>query len=312
MISNSNEKEARHGSIKLRSGPSGIHLFNRASGLNVLIDEITPPETIWAPAPRQVSIALTNACDLACSYCYAPKMHANLAYNSLVSWLDELDCNGTIGIGFGGGEPTLYPRFADICAHATQNTGLAVTFTTHGHHLDNALLARIKGNVNFVRVSMDGVGTTYERLRGRQFHLLSERLVALKEIAPFGINYVVNSDTIPDIEKAAIFAEQMGASEFLLLPESKVNGIGGIDAPTLNLLRAWINRYTGRPRLSVSESSAEGMPVCNPFEKEGGLRGYAHINAKGLLMRTSYDENGILIGTDGILSALNQLKKQRE
>ena len=101
----------------MRLGPSGIHLFDRASGLNLLIDEFVPPETVWAAAPRQVSIALTNTCDLACSYCFAPKTRATLAFDRIVAWLDELDPNGTMGVGFGGGEPTLYRRFADLCAH---------------------------------------------------------------------------------------------------------------------------------------------------------------------------------------------------
>lgn len=59
--------------VKLRVGPDGLHLFDRRTGLNMLFDEIEAPEEQWSRAPRQVSIALTNACDLACSFCYAPK-----------------------------------------------------------------------------------------------------------------------------------------------------------------------------------------------------------------------------------------------
>jgi hypothetical protein len=90
---------------KVRLGPDGIHLYGRGSGANLLIGEIVPPRSMWAAAPRQVSIALTNSCDLACSYCFAPKTHASLAFDRIVSWLKELDANGTIGVGFGGGEP---------------------------------------------------------------------------------------------------------------------------------------------------------------------------------------------------------------
>ena len=63
--------------IKVRSGPAGIQLFNRVTGLNILLDEIEIPPESWASAPRHVSIALTNACDLACPYCYAPKAPHN-------------------------------------------------------------------------------------------------------------------------------------------------------------------------------------------------------------------------------------------
>src|SRR6185369_2245660 len=118
-------------------------------------------------------------------------------------------------------------------------TGLAVTFTTHGHHLDDALLARLKGHVHFVRISMDGIGATYERLRGRSFAVMEKRLSAIKEVVPFGVNYVVNSDTIPEIEAATAFAERAGASEFLLLPEQPVGERDGIDDATALRLRAW-------------------------------------------------------------------------
>ena len=293
---------------RMRLGPDGIHLFARASGANLLIGEIVPPESMWTAAPRQVSIALTNACDLSCSYCFAPKTPASLAFDRVVSWLDELDANGTIGVGFGGGEPTLYRRFADLCAHTSKNTGLAVTFTTHGHHLDETLLAQLKGNVHFVRVSIDGIGPTYERLRGRSFDALAERLAALREITPFGINYVVNSSTLPDIDSAAGFSQRVGASEFLLLPEQAVNGRGGITAETIQMLRGWVASYSGGIRLAVSEKGAGGMPTSDPFEKENGLLAYAHIDATGVLQENSYAQHGVRIDSKGVLVALAELR----
>jgi MoaA/NifB/PqqE/SkfB family radical SAM enzyme len=299
-----------HENIKVRLGPSGLHIFNGVSGLNILVDEFLPPEAAWAAAPRQVSIALTNSCDLDCSYCFAPKTGATLEFDRVVSWLHELDANGTMSVGFGGGEPTLYPRFTTLCAHAVRNTGLGVTFTTHGHHLDDAMLAALKGNVHFIRVSMDGMNATYERLRGRPFNALRERLSAIRDVVPFGINYVVNSDTLPDIDAAAAFAEKAGASEFLLLPERPVNGQGGITHDTARALRDWVGRHSGKMRLAVSEKDAEGMPTCNPFVNETGLRAYAHVDAHGLLKHTSYDSEGAAIGPDGVMSALAQLEYQ--
>lgn len=224
-----------------------------------------------------------------------------------MAWLDELDTHGTVGVGFGGGEPTLYPKFTDLCAYASRKTGLAVTFTTHGHHLSDTMLAELKGNVHFIRVSMDGIDSTYERLRGRPFNTLRQRLSAIRGIAPFGINYVINSDTLPDIDAAANFAYKAGASEFLLLPEQPINEQGGITEATAEGLQAWVGRYLGGMRLAVSEKGAEYLSTCNPFEKETGLRAYAHIDAQGVLKHTSYDRKGVAIGTSGIMSALVQL-----
>jgi sulfatase maturation enzyme AslB (radical SAM superfamily) len=94
--------------VKMRAGPSGMQIFHRTSGLNILLDEISVPQALWATSPRYVSVALTNACDLACPYCYAPKDSAALDVERVVGWLSELDVNGCLGVGFGGGEPTLY------------------------------------------------------------------------------------------------------------------------------------------------------------------------------------------------------------
>jgi hypothetical protein len=66
--------------LKYRIGPSGVHLFNRTTGLNILIDEIKLPCDRWSAAPRQISVALTNACELQCPYCYAPKVAATLEF----------------------------------------------------------------------------------------------------------------------------------------------------------------------------------------------------------------------------------------
>ncbi|WP_408376205.1 radical SAM protein [Paraburkholderia sp. RL18-085-BIA-A] len=99
--------------MKSRSGPDGVHIFDRRTGLNILFDEVSVDQPKWATAPRQVSVALTNLCDLNCSYCYAPKHRAALATEKVLSWLEELDSEGCLGVGFGGGEPTLHPDFPE-------------------------------------------------------------------------------------------------------------------------------------------------------------------------------------------------------
>ena len=297
---------------KVRIGPAGVHIFDRSTGLNILVDEVKTNESEWSLAPRQVSIALTNACELSCPYCYAPKRPASLDFCLLTTWLEELDENGCLGIGFGGGEPTLYRQFSEICRFAAENTNLAVTFTTHGHNLDEGLIARLNGRVHFLRISMDGVGPTYEALRGRPFSSLLHRIRIAKSLAPFGINYVVNKQTIADLDRAISIAVNLGASEFLLLPEKPVNSQGGIDDCTLENLREWIECYSGRIPLTISEANASGISVANPFANESGLRGFAHIDARGLLKRTSYDIGGQPIGASGVIGALSLLNEEKD
>ena len=167
MRASTNDHQADH--WKLRCGPSGLHVFNRTTGLNVLIDEIPVLASLQSRAPRQISIALTNRCDLACAHCYAPKSRDELRFDVVTQWLAELDAHGALGVGFGGGEPTLYPEFERLCQHAARETRLSVSFTTHGHHIDDVLAEGLRGSVHFVRVSMDGVGATYQLIRRRSF-----------------------------------------------------------------------------------------------------------------------------------------------
>lgn len=297
---------------KVRVGPSGVHLFDRETGLNVLLDEIQAPPDSWATAPRQVSVALTNACDLACPHCYAPKNPAALDFRRLTGWLNELDANGCLGVGFGGGEPTLYRRFPELCRYTARNTGLAVTFTTHAHHLTDALVAGLAGSIHFVRVSMDGVGPTYEALRGRPFEALCRRLETVGALAPFGINFVVNARTLPDLDAATELAAEMGAVEFLLLPEQPVRGSGGINSTATQALQRWVSLYRGAVPLAVSEAGADGLPTCDPLASETGLRAYAHIDASSVLKRSSFENDGVTIDNNGVMQALSVLRSCQE
>jgi len=302
----------RSSDVKFRQGAAGLHVFDRIRGINLLVDELRFPPIQWAKAPRFVSIALTNACDLECRYCYAPKIHAVLDQERLRSWLIELDENGCLGIGFGGGEPLLYPSFLSLCRFAERNTGMAVSFTTHGHHLDDDLLAELKGCVHFVRISMDGIGATYELHRGRSFSALLGRLEKLSGLAPFGINYVVNSKSLPELDEAVRLAAEVGASEFLLLPERPTSRTGGIDRCCAETLKAWIQAYRGSVRLTIGQGSSHGLPICDPLESEQGLDAYCHIDASAAIKRTSYDLVGVTIGTCRLMSSLQILRDSKE
>lgn len=295
---------------KLRPSPAGLHLFDRLSGLNVLMDEIQVPAALHARAPRQVSVALTNRCELACDHCYAPKSPDTLERNVLLRWLKEFDVQGALGVGFGGGEPTLYPDFDKLCQMVARETQLSVTFTTHGHNVRAELAERLRGSVHFIRVSMDGVGATYEAIRGRSFSDLIARLKHVRAISPFGINIVINERTMPDLNDAAATAADHGACELLLLPQVAVRDVSAATQRTLSSLRHWVDSYKGPLKLCVNEASSDGFPVCDPLAQERGLRAYAHIDAAGVLKPSSYHAVGIPIGEGSVLQALDQLAQQ--
>lgn len=294
--------------IKVRIGPDGVHLFDRRSGLNVLFDEAHAPEHRWSPAPRQVSIALTNACDLKCGFCYAPKHPAVLDVDRVVVWARELDAEGCLGIGFGGGEPTLYRRLPQLCRTIAQTTSLAVTLTTHGHRWSSEFVEQLRGSVHFVRVSVDGVGRTYEKVRDRSFDDLLQRLEMIGEAFSVGINCVVNQRTLPELDAVAALAADVGAAELLLLLEQPTASTPGANADVAAGLREWIRGHQGSVPLATGERDADGLPTARPLPGEVGLRSYAHIDAAGNLRATSYSSHKVPIDDRGVLAALKKLR----
>lgn len=301
-----------NGRNKTRLGPDGVHCFNRKTGLNILLDEISVPKELWSKAPRHVSIALTNACDLSCSHCYAPKYKAILDFDLLKIWLSDLDRHGCIGVGFGGGEPTLYPKFTELCEFVANETNLALTMTTHGQRLTRKIKKTISKNMNFVRVSMDGVNSTYEAIRGRPFREFIENVNLLRELGPFGINFVVNRQTVEDLTDAVQLAEDVDASEFLLLPEVALGRGVNIDTKTKCMMEEWILNYRGKMRLAISENCSDQISICNPFKRESGLDAYAHIDASSILRETSFNHNGVQISGNNIMGAIEFLRYQIE
>jgi MoaA/NifB/PqqE/SkfB family radical SAM enzyme len=256
-------------------------------------------------------MALTNVCDLLCPYCYAPKNSRRLDTRRVMNWLRELDQNGCLGVGFGGGEPTLFPGFAALCSQAAAETRMAITFTTHGHALTEAMAGQLSGSIHFLRVSVDGVGATYERLRRRPFARLRDQLGLVRSIARFGVNTVVNEDTIGELEAVRAFAESEGASELLLLPEQATRR-SGIDGATLHRLEEWIARTSRSMRLTISEAgTTEGMHIADPFGREHPLEAHAHVDASGILRANAYARVGVPVD-DSMLSAVEALRDEME
>lgn len=298
--------------FKIRRDRVGVHAFDRSSGLNILLDEAIVPQSEWAAAPRHLAVALTNACDLHCCYCYAPKHRAVLDPDRVLGWLREADAAGCLGVGFGGGEPTTLRWFAELCRRTARETSLAVSFTTHGHRLANDLLDELAGNVHFVRVSMDGTGAVYERLRGRSFDVLADRLNALAEVSPFGVNVVVNDETIDDLDAIVRFAERAGAAELLLLPQQATRAVSGASRAIAVRLGAWVARYRGAVRLGVSEQGAAELPVAEPFGDQPSIERYAHIDASGMLRPTSFSPRGIEIGDGSFVCTYRRLLREEQ
>jgi hypothetical protein len=227
----------------------------------------------------------------------------------VAAWAAELDRAGCLGVGFGGGEPTAYRQFAPLCTRIAESTSMAVTFTTHGHRLTPALIAALRGSVHFTRLSVDGIGATYERLRGRPFAAVVSAAALLGSLAPFGINTVVNGDTVGELDDIARFAADAGAAELLLLPQQPAASAPGISDADAGRLVSWIRAARSPVPLAIARSGLEtSVPTVEVIPGEDPLDAHLHVDAAGVLRRHAWAPAGIPVG-DSILAAVRALRQ---
>jgi MoaA/NifB/PqqE/SkfB family radical SAM enzyme len=270
-----------------------------------LLDENPVPPGLCSKAPSLVSIALTNVCDLACEFCYAPKSTHQLSSSDLLRWCKELDALGTLEVAFGGGEPTLYRELPELCAAIWEETELGISITTHGHHLDPDLIARLHGKVSNLRLSVDAPEPIYSTIRGRPLSRIETNVEAINNQIPVGVNTVVNSMTLEHLDELAPLVEQWQATDWLLLPETRA-GRFTLTADEWNRFSDWLTANIGRFQLNVTYDARPYLSCPFLFTEEPE-QDYVHISADGYLRLCSYERGGVLLKDRTIKDALDEL-----
>lgn len=133
-------------------------------------------------APLSINLDLTTACNYACDHCIdwdilnSKEKHADAELRASIERMAERGLRSVILIG--GGEPTLYPGFADFVAFLKQ-LDLSVSVVTNGSRGDRILQAAkhfTKGD--WVRLSLDsGSNDVFQRM-----HHPSKKSLTLDEI----------------------------------------------------------------------------------------------------------------------------------
>jgi len=181
-------------------------LFDRASGTNVLCDG---PETahLRQRAPRVVQFGITNACNLACTFCSRDQeASSDWTGEEAFRMLADLAAAGAMEVAFGGGEPWVFRDFAGLVRRLHDETPLAVSFTTNGLAMTSARLASIRGCYGQIRLSLYDDNDWPRRVA---------MLAAAG--ARFGVNYLVTPQRLPDVEAVVLRLVALGCRDVLLL-----------------------------------------------------------------------------------------------
>ncbi len=109
--------------------------------------------------PIYMEISPSGACNHRCLYCALDFMEYQKRYldvRMLKERLSELGNLGLKSIMYAGeGEPLMHKEIADIINH-TKKSGIDVAITTNGVLLSEDLTEKILGNVEWIKVSIDG------------------------------------------------------------------------------------------------------------------------------------------------------------
>jgi MoaA/NifB/PqqE/SkfB family radical SAM enzyme len=181
-------------------------LFDRDSGLNAFCEG---PETahLRQKAPRVVQFGITNACNLACTFCSRDlDAKSEWTVEQAFTLLSELAKAGVLEVAFGGGEPWTFPNFAELVCRLHDETPLAINLTTNGIAMTRDRLASIKGRYGQIRLSL------YENNDWRS------KIKQLVEAgARFGVNYLVTPERLLELEKTVLEIASLGCADILLL-----------------------------------------------------------------------------------------------
>jgi len=170
------------------------------------------------PAMNNIFFHVTKACNLACKYCYfsarKPMPDEMTAEEILPLWPEMLELRPR-KIVFTGGEPLLKEDLFEMIEGLRESDVDHVVkrcLNTNGHLMTPAIAARLVGLVDEVRVSLDGLRTNNDSMRGAgNYDSVMEALDCLIEV---GIRpkvlITVTSLTFPDLEELLLLLRAKG------------------------------------------------------------------------------------------------------
>lgn len=186
------------------------HDFCSNSRLGFVFDfynELMETENTLPETPLQVGINLTDICNLKCRHCSRKNLLNSENSCFIKRWkevIDELAFNGVFQIFLTGGEPLLHPEILEIIEYI-KSKNIFVAILTNGILLTDKLVYKLDSllvdEFDYIQISVDGIGSTYEDMRrGAKFTDIKERLELLKKhVVKTQVAMVVNEITYKEM-----------------------------------------------------------------------------------------------------------------
>lgn len=280
--------------MKIRKETSGIHLFDRNTGIHVLLDEVQIEQEQLDISPRILSLAITNKCNCKCDFCYQDKTNEELDKEFIFEVVKTFDENGGLELNIGGGEPFIHPDIEEICSWIWENTNLGINITTNGLLLDNTKISGIAGKISTLRVSIDEVEPLYSQKRNYKLDDIIEKIKQMKDKINIGINIIFRPNRIETVRKIIELGINLGVKNVLIIPEHR-KGNFILETKDWEELEQVIEEYKNIIDIFVTYDATKY--ISNKFletEKYNEIL-FSHISSDKKIKKNSYDGFGITL-----------------
>lgn len=166
---------------------------------------------------RVLQVHPTLRCNLKCLHCYSssgPEGEGELSLDLLRQAVSDAFSEGYNVLSVSGGEPLMFRPLRELLQYARM-LDMLTTVTTNGMLLTQRNLQDLREFVNLIAISLDGVGESHNRMRGnpRAFEIMKQRLEDVRKANnPFGFIFTLTMHNLDELEQAACFAIEQGAT----------------------------------------------------------------------------------------------------
>ena len=197
-------------------------MFRLTKFLRELI-EPTPVRPRRDPPGPVVIWNLVRRCNLLCKHCYSISgdvdFEGELTTAEVFRVLDDLKAARVPAVILSGGEPLLRPDIYDIAERA-KSLGLSVSLSSNGALIDDAHADRIAAaKFDYVGVSLDGIGATHDRFRGRP-GCFDASMAGIRRLhvrgVKVGLRFTMTSDNEAEFSDLVDLARREDAAKFYL------------------------------------------------------------------------------------------------
>ncbi|KUK49644.1 MAG: radical SAM family protein [Parcubacteria bacterium 33_209] len=270
--------------------------------------------------PLNVTIQVTDNCNLKCIYCHRnSKNTKTISFSNFKKIIKELRTLNVFNINISGGEPLLLPEISEM-VKIINDSGMKATMSSNCTLLTDDLARKLKiAGLRQMQVSIDSDNfKTHDRLRGvnNVFYKTINNILSLKkEGIPFAVVTTLVNQTPEEYEKVIDMAYKIGAfahktNTFISSSNSSIK-----NSPNSNnfrsvkkFIKVWKRKkdeYDGRMILSAETmfSIQMGKNYISPFDIPSILdcgcpAGFltCAINQKGDVLPCSFFSSGLILG----------------